>query len=84
MRSYPLSYIFTGIYYWDKGMFYNQKMDGRYWSTNVANQNDAYYLYIPGGTRLLVYYTNNRRFGQNLRCVIFSAPTAPMLPHGII
>ena len=82
-RSYPLSYVYSGSYYWGTGRLYLQTVYGYYWSSSIVSSTDSYRLDMSS-TRLIKAYSNNKRIGYALRCVIFSAPTAPMLPHGII
>ncbi|MBR3233700.1 hypothetical protein IKG12_02470, partial [Candidatus Saccharibacteria bacterium] len=67
-RSYPLSYVYSGYYYWGTGRLYNQTLIGRYWSSSIVSSTDSYYLYMDS-TRLIKAYSTNKRFGFALRCV---------------
>ena len=67
-RSYPLSYVYSGRYYWELGRLYFQTMFGNYWSSSIVRSINSYNLGM-GGTRLTKTDNNNKRIGCNLRCV---------------
>ena len=43
-RRYPLSYVFSGYYYWGDGNLYYQGFAGYWWSTAAYSDSNAYYL----------------------------------------
>ena len=67
-RSYPLSYVYSGRYYWDTGRLYGQTIYGLYWSSSIANNSNNYGLHMAS-TRLIKANTNDKRSGNALRCV---------------
>ena len=67
-RSYPLSYIYSGYYYWGSGKLSNLGGFGGWWSTTIKAEGSAYGLRIDeGGIYADVYY--NMNVGFPLRCV---------------
>ena len=66
-RSYPLSYVLSGIYYWDTGMLYTQTVDGNYWSSSIASSASSYRL-LMYNPRLVKANSGNKRYGLALRC----------------
>ena len=75
--SYPLSYVYSGIYYWATGRLYNQAVYSYYWSSTIYN---SFYSYRLGmnGSHLFKVDTFNKRFGITLRCVATHSATATM------
>ncbi|MBR3233282.1 hypothetical protein IKG12_00245, partial [Candidatus Saccharibacteria bacterium] len=67
-RSYPLSYVYSGYYYWATGRLYYQTLNGHYWSSSIVSSTTSYIL-LMYSTRLIKAYSNNKRFGFALRCV---------------
>ena len=67
-RSYPLSYVYPGLYYWGTGRLYYQALYGGYWSSTIYNSSDSYSL-VMTGSRLIKAGTNNKRLGSALRCM---------------
>ncbi len=67
--SYPLSYVYSGYYYWDTGMLYTQTVHGDYWSSSIASSTYSYRLAIYS-TRLIKADSGNKRNGRALRCQI--------------
>ncbi|MBR5408910.1 hypothetical protein IK112_03160, partial [Candidatus Saccharibacteria bacterium] len=45
-RRYPLSYVFSGEYYWGNGDLYGQNSVGYWWSTAAYSDSNAYHLYM--------------------------------------
>ena len=68
VRSYPLSYVNSGIYYWATGRLYHQSVDGYYWSSSIVSSIDSYGL-VMYNKRLIMAYSTNKRFGVAMRCV---------------
>ena len=68
IRSYPTSYTYAGIYYWDAGKLYHQTLYGYYWPSSIASNSGSYYLFIDN-TRLIKADRYNKRFGYILRCI---------------
>ena len=66
--SYPLSYIFSGEYYWDMGRSYNQTLTGLYWSSTMSSAIYNFRLYT-NGIRLFKTSGGDKRDGLALRCV---------------
>ena len=71
-RSYPLSYVYSGSYYWDTGRLYYQTLRGAYWSSSIVSSTDSYYLYMYS-TRLIKAGSFNKRLGVALRCLPHNA-----------
>ena len=67
-RSYPSSYVYSGVYYWDTGRLYGQTVNGGYWSSSIVSSTDSYDLYMDN-TRLIKANSHNKRSGRPLRCV---------------
>ena len=65
-RSYPLSYVYSG-YYWFTGRLYTQSVGGYYWSSSIVSSTNSYDLDM-GSTRLFKAYSGNKRVGYALRC----------------
>ena len=68
-RSYPLSYVYSGYYFWLTGMLYDQTGGGRYWPSSISNSNYSFDLHIEN-TRLVKSGGGNKRIGFSLRCAI--------------
>ena len=68
-RSYPLSYVYSGNYYWDTGRLYLQTVNGLYWSSSIVSSTNSYYQYMYN-TRLFKAPSYNKRIGLALRCQI--------------
>ena len=66
-RSYPLSYVYSGTYYWGLGRLYYQAVDGRDWSSSIDSSTNSYRLYM-NNTRLIKADGTNKRNGHALRC----------------
>ena len=67
-RSYPLSYVYSGYYYWATGRLYNQTLNGYYWSSSIASSTGSYRLGMDS-TRLVKADSANKRNGRAMRCV---------------
>ena len=68
-RSYPLSYVYTGYYYWGTGRLYDQAIAGRYWSPSIKNNIHGYYQSM-NSINLVVANDTNKRCGLTLRCTV--------------
>ena len=67
-RRYPLSYVFSGRYYWGSGTLYYQDSGGYWWSTAAYSGSNAYYLGMDS-SNLGPQSNANKAFGFALRCV---------------
>ncbi|MBR5408541.1 hypothetical protein IK112_01165 [Candidatus Saccharibacteria bacterium] len=65
-RRYPLSYVFSGYYYWGNGNLYNQDSSGSWWSTAAYSGSNAYDLYMDSSA-LLPQGSSNKAGGFALR-----------------
>ncbi len=67
-RSYPLSYLLSGNYYWDYGRLGDLGSRGRWWSSTIEGEGSAYNLNIHEDG---IYAGDNRNmnYGFPLRCV---------------
>ena len=71
-RSYPLSYVYSGFYFWDAGRFFLQTLNGYYWSSSIYNSNLSYRMSMYS-INLIKANSNDKRLGLALRCVIKTA-----------
>ena len=67
-RQYPLSYIFSGYYYWGNGNLYSQGTNGYWWSTSANSSTYAYNLGM-NSSGLNPQNSLNKAYGLTLRCV---------------
>ena len=67
-RRYPLSYVFSGRYYWGSGTLYYQDSGGYWWSTAAYSGSNAYYLGMDS-SNLGPQSNANKAYGFALRCV---------------
>ncbi|MBR5408860.1 hypothetical protein IK112_02860 [Candidatus Saccharibacteria bacterium] len=67
-RRYPLSYVFSGYYYWGDGYLDRQDSYGYWWSTAAYSDSGAYYLYM-NSSGLYPQSNANKAYGFALRCV---------------
>ena len=67
-RSYPLSYVYSGTYYWSTGRLYVQTVSGTYWPSSDYTSTNSYRLRMYN-TRLIKADTYNKRYGGALRCI---------------
>ena len=65
-RRYPLSYIFSGRYYWNDGYLYDQDSGG-YWWSSLANSSTSIYYLSMYGSGLRPQDGNNNIHGFALR-----------------
>ena len=63
-----MSYVKSGIYYWDTGRLYYQTVSGYYWSSSIVSSTDSYGLSMSSA-RLIKAGSLNKRCGRALRCV---------------
>ncbi len=73
-RRYPLSYVYSGLYYWGNGGLFHQNSNGRWWSTTAYSDSGAYYLYMDS-SGLHPQSNINKANGLALRCVSYSTST---------
>ena len=70
-RRYPLSYVYSGYYYWGNGNLNGQDSLGYWWSTAAYNDSEAYNLYMNSSSlNPQSYY--GKVGGFSLRCVSYS------------
>ena len=67
-RRYPLSFVFSGYYYWDNGQLYYQGASGNWWSTSATASDTARYLGM-NATILNPQFNGSKLGGFSLRCV---------------
>ena len=79
-RRYPLSYTYSGSYYWGSGNLDAQGAGGSWWSSSASASANAYRLSIPGSV-LNPQANNDKMLGLTLR--FLSTPPAPPKPAGI-
>ena len=70
IKMYPLSYIYSGYYYWGLGRLYYQGSVGYYWSQTIVGSASAYGLDTWSGA-IRPSDIASRSFGFPLRCVSF-------------
>ena len=68
VKSYPLSYVFSGIFFWIRGQLSLQDSDGYYWSSTIANSTTAY-DHNTWATVIRPSSTYAKGGGMALRCV---------------
>ncbi|MBR5408740.1 hypothetical protein IK112_02210 [Candidatus Saccharibacteria bacterium] len=73
-RRCPLSYVFSGYYYWGNGNLANQDSFGYWWSTAAYSGSNAYHLDMHS-SYLNPQYNGNKAYGLSLRCVSYSTST---------
>ena len=72
-RRYPLSYVFSGYYYWSDGDLSYQDFLGGWWSTAVhSSYSHVAHLFRVESTWLLPQDTNGKVAGYALHCVSYS------------
>ena len=83
IKSYPLSYVYSGLYLWNTGRLYLQSNSGFYWSSTVVSSTNAYSLDTwSSGVRPA--YTRSKADGYAVRCVHTSATPCQNLRHSEI
>ena len=65
-RRYPLSYVYSGYYYWGNGNLNGQDSLGYWWSTAAYSASNAYSLTMYS-SNLVPQYSNNKAGGFTLR-----------------
>ena len=66
IRSYPLSYIFSGIYNYADGLLRYFGSHGMYWSETIYNGTQTFRFYLQTSNNGVDY--DNRVRGQAVRC----------------
>ena len=69
VKSYPLSYVFSGIFFWIRGQLSLQDSDGYYWSSTIVNNTSAY-DHNTWATVIRPSSTYAKGGGMALRCVL--------------
>ena len=70
-RRYPLSYVFSGYYYWGNGNLTNPDSVGYWWSTAANSDSNAYHV-LMHSSALNPQSNANKALGFTLRCVSYS------------
>ncbi|MBQ3470076.1 hypothetical protein IJH16_03885 [Candidatus Saccharibacteria bacterium] len=66
-RRYPLSYVFSGNYWWSDGNLSSQNSEGRWRSATASGTNNAHYVYM--GSSVFNPQSNaGKADGFSLRC----------------
>ena len=68
IKSYPFSYVYSGLYHWVKGRLYTQSSNGYYWSPTVVSNTSAYRL-ATWSSVVRPAYTDTKASGYAVRCV---------------
>ena len=68
-RSYPMSMIATGMYFWQNGQLYNQGVSGGFWTSTNENSNRAWLISIAITSVDPKNTDGNKVAGYALRCV---------------
>ncbi|MBR5408551.1 hypothetical protein IK112_01220, partial [Candidatus Saccharibacteria bacterium] len=66
-RRYPLSYVYSGYYYWGDGYLYYQGSYGGWWSTTATSDSSAYNLGMAS-SYLDPQLNSSKAGGVSLRC----------------
>ena len=69
IRSYPFSYIYSGLYHLQTGRLYQQNNYGGYWSSVIGNDSSAGYRLIFGLKSIQVSASVGKNNAQAIRCV---------------
>ena len=70
-RRYPLSYVYSGYYYWGNGNLNGQDSLGYWWSTAAYSDSRAYSLAMSS-SHLDPQDNSSEALGFALRCVSYS------------
>ena len=68
IRTYPISYIPAGDYYWGKGLLYNQTFHISAWLITIKDAGNNYSLWASNAS-LSPQSTHNKIHGITLRCL---------------
>ena len=68
LRSYPLDYVFSGVYYWPIGFLYNQTLNTSIWSNSTASLSYAYRM-VAWSISVNSAEIYSKSSGYSLRCV---------------
>ena len=69
IKSYPFSYVYSGLFNWGTGKLYNQASIGQYWSSTILNNILAYRLYTYARA-IKLSNGNGRIGGVAVRCTL--------------
>ena len=67
-RKFPLSLVYSGLYYWGGGYLNNQGGYGYWWSSTAYSTTNARFLRVLS-SRLIPQDGDNRAVGFSVRCV---------------
>ena len=70
-RRYPLSYVYSGYYYWGNGNLNGQDSLGYWWSTAAYSDSRAYSLAMSS-SHLDPQDNSSEALGFALRCISYS------------
>ena len=68
-RSYPVSLVMSGYYYWQKGIISSQNVLGLLWSSSLVKQGEDWVLVLMLGSDFIRGSTQEYFHGFSLRCV---------------
>ena len=66
-KSYPFSYIYSGLYLWRLGRLYGQRSLGYYWSSTIVSSTSAYNLGM-WSSGVKPASSISKAYGYALRC----------------
>ena len=76
LKSYPIDYVYSGNYFWNRGRLYALNNNGYYWSSTIWNDSSAANL-STWADRVSIAASNHKALGINIRCIfIFSVPSS--------
>ena len=68
IKSYPFSYVYSGVFYWYTGRLYYQSNYGDYWSSTI-NATYNSYLFYTWSNSLKPEGVGSKAYGSAVRCV---------------
>ena len=72
LKSYPIDYVYSGNYFWNRGRLYALNNNGYYWSSTIWNDSSAANL-STWADKVSIAASNHKALGVNIRCIfIFS------------
>ena len=69
IKSYPLDYVYSGLYNWRTGRLYDQSNYAYLWSSTIVNSTSAYRL-TTWSTGVHPAESPNKTCGHTLRCSV--------------
>ena len=84
VKSYPLSYVYSGSYSWGNGSLYYHNIHGLYWSSTLLDSTTVYGLSYSSYIRPA--YATNKASGDTIRCDcrISNLESSPWHPRSLI